>query len=77
MIQETTDSADVTTVRFFNLSMGTEYRIRVAGINSQGLGAFTPYQTIETSVDGEFNSYPPLVPEAPRLKFHTSLYGYG
>ena len=39
---------------FQNLSKGTEYRARVAGFNSRGMGAFSGYQTMETLVDRKF-----------------------
>ena len=39
---------------FQNLSKGTEYRTRVAGSNSRGMGAFSGYQTMETLVDRKF-----------------------
>ena len=42
---------------FQNLSKGTEYRARVGGFNSRGVGAFSGYQTTETSVDRKFFLY--------------------
>ena len=46
--------ASMLTHLFQNLSKGTEYRARVAGSNSRGMGTFSGYQTMETLVDRKF-----------------------
>ena len=53
-LQRETVIAYTFTRLFQNLSKGTEYRTRVAGSNSRGMGAFSGYQTTETLVDRKF-----------------------
>ena len=53
-LQRETVVASVLTLLFQNLSKGTEYRARVAGSNSRGMGTFSGYQTMETLVDRKF-----------------------
>ena len=53
-LQRETVVASTFTRLFQNLSKGTEYRARVAGSNSRGMGAFSSYQMTETLVDRKF-----------------------
>ena len=53
-LQRETVVASMLTRLFKNLSKGTEYRARVAGSNSRGMGTFSGYQTMETLVDRKF-----------------------
>ena len=53
-LQRETVIASTFTRLFQNLSKGTEYRARVAGFNSKGMGVFSGYQTTETLVDSKF-----------------------
>ena len=43
-----------TSTRLVDLSKGTVYQLRVAGINVRGVGSFTDYQQRETLVDCKF-----------------------
>ena len=47
----TTDFANITSAVFTGLEKGTNYQVKVAGINVRGYGAFTNYQQIETLID--------------------------
>ena len=40
-------------VAFPDLAKGTNYRVRVAGMNTRGLGTFTGYVEQETLIDRE------------------------
>jgi len=50
----TTANANVLLRLFSDLAKGTEYRGRVAGSNSRGLGAFSEFVVTETLVDRKF-----------------------
>ena len=53
-LQKETVVESTLTRLFQNISKGAEYRARVAGSNSRGMGAFSGYQTTETLVDRKF-----------------------
>jgi hypothetical protein len=49
-----TTSLQSTNVVFGSLNKGTEYRVRVHGVNSAGPGTFSAFVSAETDVDREF-----------------------
>ena len=47
--QRTEEDPDTTTAIFTDLSAGTEYRVRVAGVNTRGTGLFSDTATASTN----------------------------
>ena len=48
---ETVNDAAARSVNLTMLARGTTYRVRVAGMNVRGLGAWSPYMEVITLVD--------------------------